>query len=373
MRWLLICAAMGGASPSQTRRFTVVRHLAQRIHLACVPARMMTAPRLFIGLPHADVRRGLEPLEVLTPPRCHGGSRRLLLRHARSMGMDAPIVPTHMVEDLGAAGPRLQLTRMLMGPRWAADSMPTDSAHTPLPHAMWTPVVLSHATEEQEYAALKTNNDGIFWLSRRDPVTGAVLPPLDVTAPFLTQNDFFLYGRIVAPARPLCVFDRPGVLVRLMEEDMLDLQSDSMAPYAAVLLDARVAKSLMTTSHLLLNGQEASLMDIETDKLRAAMQSLRALEEEDQSGVDGAVFYTALRWCDDTNCLFELDPEAVWCVLRFFFFEILLLRKQEGIARWANTFFSTQGRRRAARHAAAHRRLRPGGRQLSRRQSDLLP
>ena len=166
MRWLLICAAMGGSSPSQTRRFHIVRHLAQRIHLACVPARMFTAPRLFIGMPHSDVRRGLEPLEVLSRPEgC--GARRLLLRHTRGMGMvrkpphnallnfwsnplltsskvqDAPVVPTHMVEDLGPAGPRLQLTSMLMGARWTDDSLPTDSAHTPLPHATWTPVVLS--------------------------------------------------------------------------------------------------------------------------------------------------------------------------------------------------------------------------------------
>jgi hypothetical protein len=42
-----------------------------------------------------------------------------------------------MFQDLGPAAPRLQLARMLMGPEWTVDSMPTDSAHAPLPHAMW--------------------------------------------------------------------------------------------------------------------------------------------------------------------------------------------------------------------------------------------
>jgi hypothetical protein len=92
MRWLFICAAMGGTTPSQPNRFLIVRHLAQRIHQRCIPSRMFTSQRLFIGMPHPDVRRGLDPLEVL--PR----SRRLLLRHSRDIGMDAPIVPTRMVE-----------------------------------------------------------------------------------------------------------------------------------------------------------------------------------------------------------------------------------------------------------------------------------
>ena len=77
MRWLFLCAAMGGVAPSQPQRFMIVRHLAQRIHQRCIPARMFTAMRQFIGIPHPDVQRGLEPLDVL--PR----TRRLLLRHSR--------------------------------------------------------------------------------------------------------------------------------------------------------------------------------------------------------------------------------------------------------------------------------------------------
>ena len=299
MRWLLLCAAMGGASPSQPQRFLIVRQLAQRIHLACIPPRMLTAPRLFIGMPHPDVRRGLEPLEVL---QC--SSRRLLLRHTRSMGMDAPVVPTHMVEDLGPAGPRLQLTRMLMGALWCSDSLPTDSAHSPLPHGLWTPVLLSAAVdadpEEEEYAALKTNNDGLFWLSRRDAATGAVLPPLDVSASDNAAATF-LYGRIAAPARPLCVFDRPGVLLRMLE-DSGDPESDCLHVYAAVLIDARVAKSLMIA------------VEMESDRLRAAIESIRAADDE-AGGVDGTLFYTALRW-SAALLLIEANPATVWdCVV----------------------------------------------------------
>ncbi len=310
MRWLLICAAMAGVSPSQTRRFGVVRHIAQRIHLACIPSRMMTAPRLFIGLPHVDVRRGLEPLEVLLPRR--GGSRRLLMRHARNVGMDAPIVPTHMVEDLGPAGPRLQLTRILMGAGWTADSFPTDSAHSPLPHGMWTPVMMMMASDSVsqdstttttnisnptvEYAAIKTNNDGIFWLSRRDPVTGAVLSPLDITAPFSAQSqgEVFLYGRVVAPVRPLCVFDRPGVLLRMQEEDLINMDSDRLLVYAAVLLDVRVAKSLMSCPSQMINGQAASGLEMESDRLRAAVDSIIQASSE-TSAEDSVVRYSSFK------------------------------------------------------------------------------
>ena len=126
--------------------------------------------------------------------------------------MDAPIVPTHMVEDLGPAAPRLQLTKMLMGQQWTADSLPTDSAHAPLPHDFWTPVLLG----DGEYAAIKTSNNGIFWLSRRDRDTGAMLPPLNISAEPLDPS--FLYGRVLQDVRPLCCFDRPGVLLRMQEE-----------------------------------------------------------------------------------------------------------------------------------------------------------
>lgn len=287
MRWLLLCASMGGCSPSQTQRFLIVRHLSQRIHQMCIPSRMITAPRVFIGLPHPDIRRGLDPLDTST----FTTKRFLLMRHMRAIGMDAPVIRTKMIEDLGPAGPRLQLTRMLMGPEWTADSLPTESAHTPLPHGLWTPVLLERQVfyplpHNQDpiiipmgsYAALKTHNDGIFWLSCRDPITGAVLPPLDVTMNDSINISTFLYGRISVAARPLCIFDRPGVLVRnaVLIHDLSRLPPNSF--------------------------------EIPSPQLAAAILSMR----------EGAVFYMALRWCSEsaTNQLIEMDPAEVWdCVV----------------------------------------------------------
>lgn len=291
LRWLLLCASIGGCSPSQTQRFLIVRHLSQRIHQKCIPSRMITAPRLFIGLPHPDIRRGLDPLDITSTTIFNPPKRFLLLRHTRSMGMDAPVVRTKMIEDLGPAGPRLQLTRVLMGSDWTADSLPTESAHTPLPHGLWTPVLLerpfiflhppSAMIPMGSFAALKTNNDGIFWLSCRDTATGAVLPPFDVTADESIHISTFLYGRISVAARPLCIFDRPGVLVN---------------PPAVLIHD--------------LTRLQPHSFEIPSPQLATAIQSLRDTE--------GAIFYMALRWCNESsvNQLIEMDPECVWnCVV----------------------------------------------------------
>ena len=160
-----------------------------------------------------------------------------------------------------------------------------------------------------------------------------MLLPIDVTANWQQQQQSaavsFLCGRIVAPARPLCVFDRPGVLLRLLEDggnDEDDDDSDRLRPFAAVLLDARIAKSLMMmkTPAAHLNGQPAAGMQLESDKLRAAMGSILAAKTvlgknndeavDDGSAMDGALFYTALRWRrhDGTNHLVEADPSTVW-------------------------------------------------------------
>lgn len=279
LRWLLVCAAMGGTVPSQTMRFMIVRHLARRMVQTCLPRRMLTAPRIFIGMPHASMERGMEPLDV-APSRLR---RRLLLRHMRGMGTDAPVVPTGMVEDLGPAGPRLHLTRLLYGETGKTDCLPTESAHTPLPHDLWTPVQLEQrlglgagvAAAKGSYGGLKCNSDdGTFWLSLRHPETGAVLPAFNVT------HGDYLYGRIAAAVRPLCVFDRPGVFVRVRG----------------------TAVVLVSTAYALGRMQE----DVEPGPLADALDSLGG----DASA--GAIFYIGLCWQNDRARLVEATPEEVW-------------------------------------------------------------
>ena len=99
-----------------------------------------------------------------------------------------------------------------------------------------------------------------------------------------------------------------------MPQDLIDVDSDRLRQYAAVLLDARVAKHLMSTA-VTLNGSPANIMEMDSDRLRAAMRSINisdATEEE----FDGAIFYTALRWNYENNTLIEVDPAEVWhCVV----------------------------------------------------------
>jgi hypothetical protein len=161
-----------------------------------------------------------------------------------------------------------------------------------------------------EFAAIKTNGDGLFLMSTRDPATGAMMQPVDISAR-PDDRHVFLYGRVMEQVRPLCCFDRPGVLLRLMVDDAL-IDADCLQPCAAVLLDARVAKTLMRNRDLL-NGLPASDMTMESDQLDAAMKTIAAVDDE---GVDGAIFYTALRWRDEKNCFTDVTPNSVWdCIV----------------------------------------------------------
>ena len=101
-----------------------------------------------------------------------------------------------------------------------------------------------------------------------------------------------MYGRVVAPVRPLCVFDRPGVLLRMQEEDLINMDSDRLLVYAAVLLDVRVAKSLiLSCPSQMINGQAASGLEMESDRLRAAVESIIQASSE-TSAEDSVVRYS---------------------------------------------------------------------------------
>ena len=217
-RWLLLFSALAGSKAAQSCRFAVVTNLVQRFYQKCVPLHMMTSPTLFNGLPFPVMGYGFSQASVLP------NALRLLKRpkneNGRTIGMNAPIVPTGMVEDMGAAAPRLMLAHSL---GMKTDSfLPTECVHYSFPHGVWTPVCLEadvqldaeeHMAAKGTFGALKTENDGCFWLECPSSQGKAFIK--DVSS---AEDDGALSGRVSVPLRPLCFYNRPGMLVKIVED-----------------------------------------------------------------------------------------------------------------------------------------------------------
>jgi hypothetical protein len=224
VRWLLLTSALCGASPSQTSRYLVVGQWIQHFYKQCIPDRMITSKELFIGLPSPVMHGGF-----VCPPIIPSG-KRLLMRPTIStsnsapapIGTDAPI-GSGMVEDLGPAAPRYQLSKVL---KIDERRLPTHCVRYSLPHNMWTPVRIE---SDGTFASIKTSNDGIFWLTT--PAMAIIMgnndndgqeEKKDIT--FRSEDDSqqqpeeaYLDGRVVVDVRPLCIFDRPGVLLSISQ------------------------------------------------------------------------------------------------------------------------------------------------------------
>jgi len=173
---------------------------------------MITSKELFIGIPSPVMHGGF-----VCPPIISSG-KRLLMRPTIStsnaapacIGTDAPIA-SGMVEDLGPAALRYQLAKIL---KMDERRLPVDCVRYSLPHGMWTPVRIE---SDGTFGSIKTSNDGLFWLARpghdEDNIT------------FGCDNDdgdddpSYLDGRVSVNVRPLCIFDRPGVLLSLDNND----------------------------------------------------------------------------------------------------------------------------------------------------------
>ena len=87
--------------------------------------------------------------------------------------------------------------------------LPTDSVSYSFPVDMWCPVKLLH---EERYGSIKwEGRRQRFWLRTRDGGEENIS---------VTNNhdaDAFLNGRVTKDVRPLCMFDRPGVVVQMMD------------------------------------------------------------------------------------------------------------------------------------------------------------
>jgi hypothetical protein len=215
IRWLLLVSSLCGNQPSQASRHLVVGQWIQQFYHNCVPDRMINSKELFIGLPSPVMHHGL-----ICPPVVSSGkrllSRPILLPSASSfvsvVGTQAPI-SSGMIEDLGPAAPRYQLAKIL---NIEERRLPTNCVRYSLPHAQWTPVRID---SDGSFGSVKTSNNGVFWLLRSNQAA-----PVNITAPHQiitnegSDNDeaaplSFLDGRVNIDIRPLCIFDRPGVLI----------------------------------------------------------------------------------------------------------------------------------------------------------------
>ena len=209
IRWLLLVSSLCGNKPSQASRHLVVGQWIQQFYANCIPDRMINSKELFIGLPSPVMHGGF-----ICPPVVKSGKKLLrrpvLLPSVSSfvaiVGTQAPI-SSGMIEDLGPAAPRYQLAQLL---KIEERRLPTNCVRYSLPHDEWTPVRIN---SDGSFGSLKTCNDGVFWLLRQDQAS-----PINITANHLLLSNeddeaSFLDGRVNVDIKPLCIFDRPGVLI----------------------------------------------------------------------------------------------------------------------------------------------------------------
>ena len=151
------------------------------------------------GLPSPMMGRG-----ILTP-RVIETHRKVLGRpsgggSAGGLNHTVPS-PTGMIEDLAVVAERHQLAKWL---DVAYDTVPTDTVSYTFPWRVWVPCVLEDDCDVS--VSLRFEGNGIFRMynpiDRRE---------VDITARGEVQS--YLEGRITENLRPLCFFDRPGVLL----------------------------------------------------------------------------------------------------------------------------------------------------------------
>jgi hypothetical protein len=193
LRWLLLVGALSEGCLSQSSRFSIVGQLVQRFYQHCVPAELVCAEDLFIGLPTQWTGAGFVWPPVLAT------RRRMLRRPGPDVGTDAPC-RSGLIEDMGAAAPRMELAKLL---GLASErELPTECTHYEFPPHRWTPVLLE---DEGGAPAALMWRGGRFWLMRGGVET-------DITAPH-DGGEYHLSGRVTRPVRPLPHFYRPGILL----------------------------------------------------------------------------------------------------------------------------------------------------------------
>lgn len=243
IRWLLLCRCLAGGIPSQSSRYAFVGRWIQYFYKSCVPEYMITSKELFCGMPSPYMHGGFICPSVVSPKV----SKRCMLRRPcihiclndslPILGLDAPI-GSKVVEDLGPAAERYQLSVILGVPE---RDLPTDCVNGyRLPLNVWFPV-LAVAEEERIFASLKVIVDDhshayVYLLCLEDVVYNVSSDANDEFKDIYWKDKkllsccsgddsdeySFLSGRVMVEVRPLCVFFRPGVLLRIVPPNEYD-------------------------------------------------------------------------------------------------------------------------------------------------------
>lgn len=260
IRWLLLVAGISGGLPCQSSKFLLNAHWIKYFFESCIPSYMMSTQKLFIGLPFPWMEHGSSFIEPqlnygtenggFHPARCmlkRPGLQMCLDNHLEILGTDVGCIGTGVVEDLGPAEMRYQLAEYL---NIAERSIPTHLVpHYPIPCNIWIPVYLvsedgnwlEGGDDPNYYGSLKYDAtdhgkyilkyDGreydVTWQS-----TGEYSEDIDILKNLTTQKKFanaldaeeeenrhvqcsFLNGRVLYEMRPLCLFFRPGVVLKI--------------------------------------------------------------------------------------------------------------------------------------------------------------
>ena len=136
---------------------------------------------------------------ILTPSVME--TRRKVLGRPSSSSVSTLPSPTGMIEDLAVVEERYQLAKWL---NVSPDAVPTDAVSYTFPWKVWVPCVLEQMLDE--CVSICFHGNGRFLMCTKDDQR-----EVDISAKIGEHS--YLEGRLCEHVRPLCFFDRPGVLL----------------------------------------------------------------------------------------------------------------------------------------------------------------
>lgn len=210
--------------------------------------------------------------------------------------------PTGMIEDIAVVEERYQLAKWL---GIDADAVPTDSVSYTFPWRVWVPCALED--DYETCVSLRFEGNGVFrmydTISKRE---------VDITAKGgeddnAEQTSTFLEGRITENLRPLCFFDRPGVL----------LFSDTFGPGVILHYNHKTARYLVRAAQ----PHEAEVDPLEMERLVCCV-GRQILVKAHALGAQPFCFVQLVAEDDDehpprhVSCAHLPDDAVLLCTLR---------------------------------------------------------
>jgi hypothetical protein len=195
VRWVLMVGSIAGCRPSQATRYNFISMWLKHFYRLCVPRCLIYSDRLVTGLPSPKMCAGfLSPQVICT-------ERKLIGRPSATVhDLEGNNSPTGLVEDLAVVEERYQLARWL---KVDPLSIPTDAVSYTFPYKVWVPAVMEEAPDMA--VSIMNNGNGEFLMCSKY----GNHQEQDNTA----RSGGHLDGRLQEHVRPLCFFDRPGVLL----------------------------------------------------------------------------------------------------------------------------------------------------------------